>query len=166
MDGVADGVVYGDAADLVVSWQAADATSGVGTVAATLDGAEITSGTYLPLYRLPLGFHRLSVAATDLAGNRTEQTLEFATHTSTREISLLLQRFRATSRLSLPAYTRLTEQLAVVRLAEADGDDERALAECLVFQTLAADAVLVPDADVRSVLVRDAGVVAGRIEGR
>jgi hypothetical protein len=162
--GVADGRIYGDATDLVVSWHAEDATSGVGSVTGTLDGAAIDSGRVLALYQQPLGFHPLSVVATDRAGNRTEQSLTFATTTSTRDMAQLLDRFRATNRLTLSAYTALADQLRKARKAEANGNDAKAVRELRAFQQLITPA-RVPDADIRTVLDRDSCAVIDSIEG-
>jgi cytochrome c len=163
--GVADGRVYGDATDLVISWRAEDATSGVASVTGTLNGEAITSGRVVPLYQLPLGIHALSVVASDRAGNRTEQALTFATTTSLRDIDALLDRFRATNRLSASAYVTLSGQLAKARKAEAAGNDVKAVRELRRFVALADDAARVPDADVRAVLVRDARAVIDSISG-
>jgi cytochrome c len=165
VSGVANGRVYGDATDVVISWQAEDATSGVASVVGTLDGQPVTSGNNVALYQLPLGFHALSVTATDRAGNRTEQTLTFATTTSMRDIGQLLDRFRATNRLSLSAHTALSSQLAKARKAEANGNDAKAVRELRTFVTLANDTTRVPAADIRQVLDRDARAVIDSIEG-
>ena len=52
---MADGRVYGDATDVVLSWHAEDATSGLSTVTGALDGEAVTSGRAVALYQLPLG---------------------------------------------------------------------------------------------------------------
>jgi glucose/arabinose dehydrogenase len=165
VSGVANGRIYGDSTDVVISWQASDATSGVGSVVGTLDGQPVESGRNVALYQLPLGFHALSVTATDRAGNRTEQMLTFATTTSMRDIGQLLDRFRATNRLSLSAHTALSSQLAKARKAEANGNDAKAVRELRTFVTLANDTTRVPDADIRRVLDRDARAVIDSLEG-
>ncbi|HEV2779295.1 MAG TPA: ThuA domain-containing protein [Actinophytocola sp.] len=163
--GVANGRVYGDATDLVISWQAEDATSGLSSVAGTLNGAAISSGQVVPLHQLPLGFQALLVTATDRAGNRTEQSVTFATTTSMRDIDQLLDRFRASNRLSLSAHVALSAQLAKARKAEAAGNDVRAVRELRRFTELVNEPGRVPDAGVRSVLDRDARAVIDSIEG-
>ncbi|OZM72043.1 glucose dehydrogenase [Amycolatopsis antarctica] len=163
--GVADGRVYGDATDLVVSWQAGDATSGLASESASMNGAAIESGRLVPLHQLPLGLHSLTVSATDVAGNTAEQTVSFATTTSLRDIGQLVDRFRATSRLSLAAHGELAGVLAKARNAEAKGQDAKAVRELRTFAERAGDASLVTDAGVRATLARDAGAVADSIEG-
>jgi glucose/arabinose dehydrogenase/PKD repeat protein len=163
--GVVDGHVYGDAADVVLSWHAEDATSGVTRVTGALDGETITSGRAVALYQLPLGTHGFSVSARDAAGNVTSQSLTFATTTSTRDIGQLLTRFRATGRLSLSAYQQLNSLLTKVRKAEANGNDTKAARFLGTFAQLVIDGTLVGDQDVRSVLERDANAVIDDIEG-
>ena len=164
--GVADGRVYGDATDVVLSWHAEDATSGLSTVTGALDGAAVTSGRTVALYQLPLGTHGFAVTATDEAGNITSQSLSFATTTSMRDVGQLLDRFRATNRLSLSAY----KQLSSIAHQGPQGRGERqrqqggalpAARSC----TLARDDTLVGDADVRSVLERDGDAVIDSING-
>ncbi|OLF13564.1 ThuA domain-containing protein [Actinophytocola xanthii] len=163
--GVADGRVYGDATDLVLSWHAEDATSGLGTVTGALDGVSIPSGRAVALYQLPLGLHGFSVSATDVAGNVQAQTLSFATTTSLRDIDQLITRFRVTNRLTLSAYNQLSNLLTKARKAEANGNDAKAVRFLGTFVQLAIDETLVGDADVRAVLERDAEAVIDSIEG-
>jgi cytochrome c len=163
--GVADGRVYGDATDVVLSWHAEDATSGLSTVSGALDGSAVTSGRAVALYQLPLGNHGFAVTATDKAGNTTSQSLSFTTTTSMRDVGQLVDRFRATNRLSLSAYTQLSSVLTKARKAEANGNDRKAVRYLGTFVTLAVDDTLVGDADVRSVLGRDGNAVIDSLTG-
>ncbi|WP_116047409.1 ThuA domain-containing protein [Amycolatopsis palatopharyngis] len=163
--GVAQGRVYGDATDLVISWSASDATSGIAEQSATLDGEAVTSGAVLPLHQLPLGAHTLSVTAEDEAGNRAEQSVSFASTTSLRDIGQLVDRFRATDRLSLAAYKKLSAQLNNARKAEVRGQDSKSIRHLTKFARFADDESLIGDDIVRVTLVRDAEAVAGDIEG-
>ncbi len=165
VSGVANGVVYGNATDLVLSWHAEDETSGIDSVSGTLNGEAVLSGRVLPLYQLALGTHTLSVSATDNAGNTAEQSLVFATTTSLRDVGQLVDRFRLTNRLSLSGHAALAGQLTAARIAEATGDELGAINELREFVALAGDAELVRDAEVRSVLVRDAEAIIASIEG-
>ena len=163
--GLTDGRVYGDATDVVVSFSGQDATSGVASVTATLDGTAFTSGQLLATYRLPLGVHALRVTATDRAGNPTVHTVTFATTTSMRDIGQLLDRFRATNRLPRAVYNELTSTLTKARNAEANGNDAKAVRLLRDFIETADDPGRVTDAEVRFVLVRDADAVIDTIEG-
>jgi cytochrome c len=165
VSGVADGHIYGDASDVVLSWHAEDATSGVRTVTGALDGESITTGRALALYQLPLGTHEFAVRATDMAGNVTNQSLTFATTTSTRDLGQLLTRFRATNRLSQSAYKQLNSLLTKIRKAEANGNDEKAVRFLGTFVSLVTDETLVGDADIRTFLERDARAVIDSING-
>ncbi|MET0131973.1 MAG: ThuA domain-containing protein [Kibdelosporangium sp.] len=165
VSGVADGRVYGDATDVVVNWHAEDATSGIASVAGTLDTAPVESGRVTSLYQLPLGVHTLTVVAKDKAGNSTEQRLTFATTTSLRDLDQLVTRFRATNRLSLTAAASLSSALSKARKAEANGEDGKAVKQLQKFVQVANDPAVVTDPDVRSTLVRDARAVIGSIEG-
>ena len=163
--GVADGRVYGDATDVVLSWHAEDATSGVASVTGALNGSTIESGGLVALYQMPLGIHRFAVSATDVAGNVTTQTLTFATTTSLRDMGQLLDRFRATNRLSLSAYKALSAQLAKARKAEASGNDAKAVKGAAEVPDTGRVTARVTDRDVRTVLERDALAVLNSIEG-
>jgi cytochrome c len=158
--GVAEGQVYGDASDLVISWRATDATSGVVSQSATLDGEAVTSGAEVALHQLPLGEHNLSVTAEDEAGNRAEQSVSFASTTSLQDIGQLLDRFRVDDRLSKSMYQKLSAQLDNADRAAAKGQDARGVRHLKQFAEFAGDESKVGDAVVRSTLVRDAEAVA------
>ncbi|RKR92021.1 PKD domain-containing protein [Micromonospora pisi] len=156
VSGLADGQLYGDSQDVRVTFQAVDPTSGLAATVGTLDGAPYASNTLQALYELSLGLHELTVTATDKAGNTSTSSVRFFVTTSFRDMGNLLDRFRATERLSAKAHRQLVNKLAAVRDSEAAGNDKRAVQQLAAFTELASDAVLVPDADVRGVLVRDA----------
>ena len=164
--GVAQGRVYGDATDLVLTWHAEDATSGLRTVAATLDGETVLNGRPTALYQLPLGQHAFTVSATDVAGNVQSQTVSFTTTTSLRDVSQLLDRFRATNRLTLSQYRQLDSLMTKIRRAEANGNDTRTVRLLGTFVLLVTDGTFIGDADIRTVLERDAQAVIDSIEGR
>ena len=62
------------------------------------------------MYELPLGLHELTVTATDKAGNKTTSTVRFFVTTSFRDMQNLLDRFKATGRLSAKAHKQLTDE--------------------------------------------------------
>ncbi|MGX7827618.1 ThuA domain-containing protein [Actinokineospora sp. 24-640] len=162
VSGIASGRVYGDATDVVVSWSGADETSGLKSVTGGIDGAALTSGAVVALHTLPLGVHELSVTAVDNAGNRTVSRIPFATTTSLRDIGQLLDRFRASNRLTLAEYQDLSKSLAKARKAEAAGDDAKAARELGAFKRAVSK---VTDAGVRTVLARDTDHVIGVLTG-
>ncbi|WP_260194138.1 ThuA domain-containing protein [Actinophytocola gossypii] len=163
--GVADGRVYGDATDVVLSWHAEDATSGVRTVTGELDGSPVVSGRTLALYQLPLGLHSFSVSAVDTAGNTQTQAVDFATTTSLRDMSQLIDRFRATNRLTVSEHQQLESLMKKIRRAEANGKDAKAVRFLNTFVQLVTDETFIRDADIRTVLERDARAMIDSIEG-
>ncbi|MGI5523927.1 ThuA domain-containing protein [Micromonospora sp. CA-259024] len=165
VSGIADGQLYGDSQDVRVSWQAVDPTSGIATVVGQLDGQAYASGTLQAMYELPLGLHELTVTATDKAGNKTTSTVRFFVTTSFRDMQNLLDRFKATGRLSANAHKQLKAKLDAARQAEAAGNDDKAIKQLTAFRTLAADATLVAEAEIRDVLVRDADAMIVRLGG-
>ncbi|WDZ85325.1 ThuA domain-containing protein [Micromonospora cathayae] len=165
VSGIADGQLYGDSQDVRVTWQAVDPTSGIKSVVGKLDGATYASGTLQAMYELSLGLHELTVTATDKAGNKTTTTVRFFVTTSFRDMQNLLDRFKATGRLTANAHKQLTAKLDAARKAEANGNDTKAIKHLTEFRTLAATASLVREAEVRDVLVRDADAMIVRLGG-
>ncbi|GIJ31983.1 ThuA domain-containing protein [Micromonospora sediminimaris] len=165
VSGIADGQLYGDSQDVRVSWQAVDPTSGIATVVGRLNDRPYVSGTLQAMYELPLGLHELTVTATDKAGNDTTTTVRFFVTTSFRDMQNLLDRFKATGRLSNKAYNQLSKRLSNARTAEASGNDKRAINQLTAFRTLAGDAELVGEAEIRDVLIRDADAMIVRLGG-
>ena len=165
VSGLADGQLYGDSQDVRVSWQAVDPTSGIDTVVGTLDGNAYANNTLQAMYDLSLGLHELTVIATDKAGNRTASTVRFFVSTSFRDMQNLHDRFKATGRLSARAHKQLSDKLDVVRDAEADGNDDRAIRQLGQYKAIAGDAALIPEAEIRAVLIRDADAMIVRLGG-
>ncbi|MEU7892822.1 ThuA domain-containing protein [Nonomuraea sp. NPDC049152] len=159
VSGVSDGEVYGDAQDLRITWQAVDTTSGVKTTSGTLDGAALTPDSVVPLFPQTLAPHTVSVTAGDNAGNSISTSVRYTVTTSLRDMQNLIDRFRATSWLTGSAAQSLTSELTKARKAEASGKDAKAIRHLAALKTLVADARLVPRADVRQVLTRDADKV-------
>jgi cytochrome c len=165
VSGFADGQLYGDSQDVRVTYQAVDTTSGIQSTVGTLDGAPYSTGTLQAMYKLNLGMHELDVTATDKAGNQTVTQVRFFVTTSLRDMQSLLDRFKATSRLSNSAYNQLTDTLTSARLNEAKGKDAKAISDLRTFEAQASNAKQVPDAEVRNVLVRDADAMIVRLGG-
>ena len=105
------------------------------------------------------------MTATDQAGNSTSTTVRFFVTTSFRDMQNLLDRFKATGRLSAKAHRQLSNKLDAVRASEAAGNDERAVQQLTAFKALVNDAALVTDAEVRDTLVRDADAMIVRLGG-
>jgi len=163
--GLADGQLYGDSQDVRVTYQAVDPTSGLKSVVGTLDGAAYPANKLQAMFELPLGLHDLTVTATDKAGNVTTSTVRFYVATSFRDMQFLLDRFKATSWLTQKAHKQLGAKLQAARDAEANGNDNKAINQLVAFRGLASDVSLVPNAEVRAVLVRDADAMIVRLGG-
>ncbi len=165
VSGIADGQLYGDSQDVRVSWQAVDPTSGIAGVVGTLNGRPYANGTLQAMYELQLGLHELTVTATDKAGNASTVNVRFFVTTSFRDMQNLLDRFKATGRLSNQAHKQLSNQLEKVRKEEAKGKDDKAIKELVKFRDLAGDAKLVAEAEIRDVLIRDTDAMIVRLGG-
>ncbi len=165
VSGLADGQLYGDSQDVRVTFQAVDPLSGIAGTIGKLDGVDYRSGTLQAMFELDLGLHELVVTATDRAGNVTTTNVRFFVNTSFRDMQALLDRFKATGWLSANAHKQLGAKLSAARKAEAAGNDARAIRELQAFRALAADTALVPNAEVRAVLIRDADAMIARLGG-
>ncbi|MBF9133228.1 ThuA domain-containing protein [Plantactinospora sp. S1510] len=165
VSGLADGQLYGDSQDVRVNWSAVDPISGIKATVGTLDGRPYQPNTLQAMYELSLGLHELTVTATDKAGNSTTSAVRFFVSTSFRDMQQLLDRFKATGRLSAKGHKQLSNKLATIRQAEANGNDNKAIKELGQFKQLAADTKLVTEAEVRDVLVRDADAMIVRLGG-
>jgi regulation of enolase protein 1 (concanavalin A-like superfamily) len=165
VSGLADGQLYGDSQDVRVTFQAVDPTSGIQATIGMLDGKPYNTGTLQAMYELTLGLHELIVTATDKAGNQTTTDVRFFVTTSFRDMQNLLDRFKATSRLSNASHKQLSAKLTSARLAEASGNDNKAIKDLTALRVLASNAALVPEAEVRDVLVRDTDAMIVRLGG-
>jgi cytochrome c len=165
VSGLAHGQLYGDSQDVRVTFQAADPLSGIASTIGTLDGQAFNTGTLQALFELDLGLHELVVTATDNAGNVTSTTVTFFVTTSFRDMQFLLDRFKATSWLTNRAHKQLSAKLANAREAEAAGNDRKAINQLRALIALAQDTTLVPNAEVRAVVIRDAEAMIVRLGG-
>ena len=159
--GVADGAAYGDSTTRTVSWTTTDATSGVASASATLDGETIASGSEVRLWELELGGHALVVEATDEAGNVTEQRVTFTVETSLEDIAALVDRFRGDGRIAKRAAITLQRQLDRAARAAAAGDTAEYVKALEQFVKLVG--IHVEDgSEVAALLERDARAVMAR----
>jgi glucose/arabinose dehydrogenase/PKD repeat protein len=165
VSGVADGEKYGDSQDLLITWEAVDATSGVRSTTGTLDGAPHQSGAVLPLFTQSLAPHTVAVTATDDAGNSVTTSITFTVTTSLQDMQNLLDRFRATGWLSKNGYDELEQELTRVRKAVDRGRIPRALGQLADFKEVLANVQLIPRAEVRQVLNRDADQMISELGG-
>ena len=163
VSGIADGVVYGDSQDLLISWQATDGASGIKKVAGTLDGAAFASGSLLALYEQSLGAHTLVVTATDNASNVTKTTVRYSTTTSFDDVSNLVDRFAATRRITSADSSALHKQLQKAWVDSAKRKNTQAVKELKKLESLIGSRIT--DKDISSVLIGDSEVLIARLNG-
>ena len=125
VSGLADGQLYGDSQDVRVPWQAVDPVSGIRSSVRVAGRRRLPDRHPAGHLRAPTRPARTGGVATDNAGNATTSTVRFFVTTSFRDMQNLLDRFKATSRLSTKAYRQLSNELAKARKAEANGNDQR-----------------------------------------
>jgi hypothetical protein len=160
IDSAPDGATVGNSRD--VSWSATDATSGVGSVAATLDGAAV-AGDALALWRLSLGSHTLEVTATDEAGHETTRTVTFTTTTSLTELTALTDRLARSGDVTPAGKSVLEKRLKQAAKHVAAGRRDSARSQLQEYANLAASSLNVADPDARAALIRDAQAVISQL---
>ena len=127
--GIEDGATYGDSLTRNLVLGATDATSGVASTAATLDGRPVAAGP-LPLHLLDLGGHTLAVTSKDVAGNTATRTVRFMTDTSFADMRALIDRLASTS----GQRRRLTDQLDGAAKSAGRGDTAKAIRQLREFK--------------------------------
>ncbi|MEV6868876.1 hypothetical protein AB0M44_48910 [Streptosporangium subroseum] len=147
---------YGDSASIKPVFSAADATSGVASVTATIGDDRITSGKPITLWRLGLGKHQLIVTGKDKAGHVTEQTVEFEITTSFADVRALIDYFKKAGSVTSRGATVLRGQLDKAVKQADRGRKKDAIKELEQFVKLARESRNVSDRAARDVLVRDA----------
>ncbi|MBT0773568.1 PQQ-dependent sugar dehydrogenase [Kineosporia sp. J2-2] len=152
----------GDSATITPAWEATD-EGGIDTVVGTLDGEEIESGTGIELWTLDLGDHTLSVTATDTAGLVTTETAEFTVVTSFADVKALITAFRKDGTVTKAGAVLLQAELKTARQLAAKNKKVQAVAALKVFSA-SITKVTVMDADVRSVLRRDAADLVKQVQ--
>ena len=139
--GATEGAEVGNAGD--VSWTAADATSGIQSVTATVDGAAVPGDQPLALWALSLGEHTLVVTAEDNAGHITISTLVFTTTTSLAELTELTERLADSGEVTAAGERKLTQRLAQAKKHADAGRVSAAVSQLEGFIVLLADRTLV-----------------------
>jgi hypothetical protein len=157
VSGAAEGASVGNSGDL--TWTATDATSGIDTVTATVDGAPVAADKPLALWKLPLGSHTLVVKATDKAGLATTTTRTFTTTTSIGTLTALTERL-AREGLVTPAGEReLERRLQQAEKHIAGGRTSAAVSQLEGFIAAAKSSTNVRDSAASAALQRDANAV-------
>ena len=112
-----------------VTWTASDATSGVRTVRATLDGEAVEAGQW-HLRTLATGRHVLVVTATDVAGNTRSSTVTLTVRVTRSSVTKVVTALAAEGDLASGLADRLVQLDRDARRAERRGD-RRAAVEAL-----------------------------------
>jgi glucose/arabinose dehydrogenase len=155
--GAAEGASVGNSGD--ITWTATDATSGIDTVTATVDGVAVAGDKPLALWRLSLGSHTLVVTATDKAGLVTATTRTFTTTTSILTLTALTERL-AREGLVTPAGEReLEKRLQQAEKHIAAGRTSAAISQLEGFIAATKSTSNVRDAAAAAALARDANAV-------
>ena len=153
-EGATEGAEVGNAGD--VSWTAADATSGIQSVTATVDGAAVPGDEPLALWALSLGEHTLVVTAEDNAGHITTSTLVFTTTTSLAELTELTERLVDSGEVTAAGERKLTQRLVQAKKHADAGRVTAAVSQLEGFIALLSDRALVTDVAAAEALERDA----------
>jgi glucose/arabinose dehydrogenase/PKD repeat protein len=155
--GVQDGATYGDSLTRTLELGATDATSGVASTTATLDGRAVAPGA-LRLYQLALGEHTFVVTSTDVAGNTGTTTLTFTTDTSFADMRALIDQLASNN----GQRTRLTDQLNGAEKSAARGATTKVIHQLREFKDLVQREHEL-DGDLRTALLRDADAMINRL---
>ncbi|GAA5113650.1 hypothetical protein GCM10023339_18310 [Alloalcanivorax gelatiniphagus] len=108
-----------------VAWTATDATSGVGSVRATLDGEVVEAGTW-SMWTLSTGSHVLTVTATDVAGNSSSQTVTFKVQATGTSLKSIVKSVAADGEVGAKLANKLLQADKDARKAERSGDRKAA----------------------------------------
>ncbi|WP_405151774.1 PQQ-dependent sugar dehydrogenase [Sphaerisporangium sp. NBC_01403] len=153
---------YGDSASVTPVFSASDATSGVASVTATIDGKAVASGEPVALWKLALGEHTLTVTGKDKAGQTTKQTVTFEVTTSFTDLGALLDAFSAAGTVNSDS---LAAQLKNAEKQAGQDEPAKAIKKLEQFAKFARDPQKVTDPAVRDVLVRDAEALIAQLRG-
>ncbi|WP_170322949.1 PQQ-dependent sugar dehydrogenase [Acrocarpospora macrocephala] len=146
---------YGDAESITPVFTASDATSGVSSVKATIDGTGVDSSAPVPLWSLPLGEHTFTVTATDNAGNTATQTITFTTRTSYDEVRALITQFQLAGKFNADTAAKLRDRIDRSQEQALKGRIQHAINPLENFISEAGKPNKIADSAVRAALARD-----------
>ncbi|MHB8892832.1 MAG: bifunctional metallophosphatase/5'-nucleotidase [Candidatus Limnocylindrales bacterium] len=107
---------------LKLAFGATDPYSGIASVSARLDGSLVRNGQTIDLFRMRLGTHKLTVTATDAAGNATAKTTTFTIRATTSSTITSVKRLWADHRITRVATRdRLLRYLTAAKYYESKG---------------------------------------------
>ncbi|GAB3874235.1 PQQ-dependent sugar dehydrogenase [Terrabacter terrigena] len=157
VSGATDGSTVANSGD--VTWTAADATSGIDAVSATVDGSPVAADKPLELWKLSLGSHTLVVTAKDRAGNVRATSTGFTTTTSLPVLTALTERLSRAGLVTRTGEPALEKRLDQAAKHVAGGRPAAAVSQLQEFVSLAQSATNVSDPTASAALRRDANAV-------
>ncbi|MGO4362625.1 PQQ-dependent sugar dehydrogenase [Terrabacter sp. RAF57] len=157
VSGVTGGATVGNSGD--VTWTATDATSGIDTVTATVDGTPVAADKPLALWTLSLGNHTLVVTAKDKAGLERSTTVTFTTRTSLMTLTALTERLSREGLVTPSGEKELEKRLQQAEKHVAGGRTAAAISQLEGFVAAAKSSSNVRDAAASAALQRDANAV-------
>ncbi|NYE36076.1 glucose/arabinose dehydrogenase/PKD repeat protein/type 1 glutamine amidotransferase [Nocardioides cavernae] len=104
-----------------VAWAATDATSGVRTVRATLDGEVVEAGEW-GMWMLSTGRHVLTVTATDAAGNSASETVVFTVQATGKSLKKVVGALAESGEVGPKLANKLLQLEKDAAKAERKGD--------------------------------------------
>ncbi|GIM63369.1 hypothetical protein Pve01_80320 [Planomonospora venezuelensis] len=111
-----------------VTWAGADATSGVRSVRAVLDGESVEPGEW-QMWTLAAGRHVLTVTATDGAGNSSSRTVVFTVRATGKSLKKVVKSMAADGEIGPKRANKLLQADKDARQAERSGTDRAAKKE-------------------------------------
>lgn len=132
-----------------VSWTGTDATSGVRSVRAVLDGESVEPGEW-QMWTLSTGRHVLTVTATDAAGNASSQTVVFTVRATGKTVTRVVKTLAAGGEVGPKLATKLLQADKDARKAERSGDRRAARKELKQLRKLVRRKL---DGEVRAALL-------------
>jgi regulation of enolase protein 1 (concanavalin A-like superfamily) len=111
-----------------VTWTATDATSGVRSVRAVLDGETVEAGAW-QMWTLSAGRHVLTVTATDVAGNTGSHTVVFTVQPTGKSLKKVVATVASEGAIGPKLADKLLQADKDARKAERSGDRKAAKKE-------------------------------------
>jgi hypothetical protein len=132
-----------------VAWAATDATSGVHSVRAVLDGKAVEAGAW-QMWTLSTGRHVLTVTATDVAGNTSSRTVGFTVRATGKSLKKVVKTMASDGEIGPKLANKLLQADKDARKAERSGSRKAAKKELKQLRKLIRKKV---DGELRAALL-------------
>ena len=132
-----------------VAWTATDATSGVRSVRAVLDGETVEAGAW-QMWTLSTGRHVLTVTATDGAGNTSSRTVVFTVRATGKSLTRVVKNVASDGEIGPRLANKLLQADKDARKAERSGNRKAAKKELKELRKLVRTKV---DGELRAALL-------------